>query len=1150
MKTKHLILGLGTALLSAFTAKAQVGLEGFIVEKYYQANAADATNAATNGGTLVAGSYVYRVYADLAQGWKFVQAYGNATHPWKITTTTQFFNDPVIGSSIGAQGTSTTSLRQNTRMIDSWLTTGGAALNKAGIPKALDTDGSIGNLQGILANNNFTAFGLPITGTNSADGLTPGTATNIVAPSAFNLSPAADIFDFNNPPGGTFSVTNGAMSALGGAIGTTTDNIVLLGQFTTDGVFGFEFNVQVQNVTTLASELWVAKNPQFGEYSLPALTLAPPTVSITSPANGSNFVTGTAIPVTASATANGTITQVQFFVDGVLVATDLTAPYATTYTAIAGTHTLTANVTDNNGMTSNSSPVIITAANNQAPTISVASPSTALTGGIVTFTATASDVDGTVSSVTFSVDNIAIGTVTLAPYTITWTATPNGNHNVKASATDNLGAVGLSSAVNINVVNNILPSVSITSPANNASFIAPQVVTITANATDADGVITSVQAFVNNVSIGTFTTSGPNYTFTYVSSTLTAVDNIKVVAIDNAAGTSTSSPINVQILNQNGLPYQVNSVKQKCTQNLFCLPVSAALTYTVNDVIGYDVVLNYDPTKVTPTGSITVNGALITPSIVTVANTFSNGVMNISAYLNANALSNSEWNGSGEIFCVEFTKNVSFAPVDTANFQVPFLQESYFSGVIPKLVDNGRYTTYRDTMFDGKLHFWGNNAPMPYDNINTNAYLITNIYGTSNACVTNTMYSPVQPDLGGNFTHNILHGNNISIQRDINPLTDVQFAIQGADITIVRNILLNTATGSLTPSVYQFIAADVNIDGVVSAGDLSQIQLRSIDQIQEFRQTWNYNAAGTNTLGVPSKDWIFIDSTRVGTTPAYAISATYPLNDNVGYSKAKVPVTPFCLPVPVTGLLSCPSLTNEVYKGVMVGDVNGNFPTATSTLNPYRQSAGNKIVIDLSKAVISGNMVDAPVTFVSEEPVYSVDFSMMFDGSALAYNSLVNYPASTEALAYFNNDTKKLKMTASNVNVAPYSTFAPVASVRFEMKSGALDSDLFSNLVGYLNGEVVPFEVQNRAVGIDASNAGNGSVSIFPNPSTGIINITSAADAKVVVCDVTGKEILLQSNVSAGKTLQLSMADFANGVYMVKLYNNDFVSIKKVVLSK
>lgn len=1157
--TKKILLGLGIALLGNFAAKAQ-GLQNIIVEKYYQTDAADAANANAQGAAspLVVGSTVYRVYVDMAPGYKFNLVFGNANHDWKITTTTNFYNDPNSPNAIGAQGTSTTQVRQNTRMIDSWLTCGGAANGKIGVLKIEDSDGSIGNANGVLANNPGGLFGAPINSVNpgAQDGLATGTVNMhyVNPPTQLGIGSAADVFD--QTPGNTFLVNNGSMAALGGVVGTTTSNCVLIGQFTTDGTLGFELNIQIQNISTGIPETYVAKNPQPGEQVFGALTLAPPQVGITAPLNGANVITGNNVAITATATAAGTITSVQFFVDGVSVGTSLSSPYAANYLATNGTHTITALAADNNGNTATSSAVLITAAANQAPVVSVASPTTALVGDVVTFTATANDVDGTVSSVTFSVDNVAIGTVTAAPYTFTWSAGPFGMHVVRAGATDNLGAVGLSTPVNINVVPNQLPNVVITAPLNNSSVIAPQVVTITATATDNDGAIALVEAFVNNVSIGTFTTGGPNYAFTYATSTLSAVDIIKVVAIDNAAGSTTSTPVTVNVANPNALPYEIGTVKEQCNQGNFCLPINVALTYTVDDVIGYDIVLNYDPAKVTPTGSVTVNSALITPSFVTVINSFGSGTMNISAFFNINAPVNAEWNGTGDLFCVGFVKN-SMTSIDTADYAISFLQESRFNGVTPKQASAGSYITYRDTTFDATLKFWQDGSPMRYNSGNPAAYLITNIYGTSNACVpTNTNIS-VQPDLNGDFTYNILNGNSLAINRDIAPLTSVQSAINAADYNIGTAVLLNAATGTLTPNVYQFIALDVNMDGVVSAGDLTQINQRSVDFIQEFKQVWNYNSAGTNTLGMPSRDYIFVDSLTVLNNAAYQISATYPANDLVGYSKAKVPsviaTAPyFCLPVPQSSLApNCPTIDDAVFRGIMLGDANGNSASESNSFSVQVRPAGNsKVIVDLSKSIVNGNTVEVPVSFVSSSPVTGLDFAMKFDESNMTFNTMVNYPSSTNGLAYFNPTSKTLRFTAADVNLNAFNADQPVASIRFETTNGEINANQFNSLVGYLNGEVVPMEVLNRTVGI-ASNSGNANaVSVFPNPTSGILNVTSISDATVELFDVTGKNVLLQASVSASKTEQINVSGLVNGVYILKISNNDFVTIKKVVLNK
>ena len=140
-KTKKLMFGLGLAL-SGYFAQAQ-GIDGIIVEKYYLPNAADVANATSNGATvpLTANSVTYRVYVDMAAGWKFSLLKGNSFHNLKINTTTQFYNDPNNGVVVGAQATSTLNVRKNTVMIDSWLTTGGTAVGKVGVIESQDADG-------------------------------------------------------------------------------------------------------------------------------------------------------------------------------------------------------------------------------------------------------------------------------------------------------------------------------------------------------------------------------------------------------------------------------------------------------------------------------------------------------------------------------------------------------------------------------------------------------------------------------------------------------------------------------------------------------------------------------------------------------------------------------------------------------------------------------------------------------------------------------------------------------------------------------------------------------------------------------------------------------------------------------------------------
>jgi len=1155
-KAKKMILGLGLAL-SASYAQAQ-GLEGIIVEKYYVANAADAANSAANSANplLVAGqSTTYRVYVDMATGWKFSLLKGNANHPLKISTTTAFYNDPNNGVEIGAQGISAANIKKNTVMMDSYLTTGGVSAGKVGVIEAEDTDGSLGNTQNILQNNPGGVYGLPINvgtaataSTVARDGLLAGTAAVPTALGFGGAGTPSDVF-IDNAAVGTFSTTNGAMSILGGGLGFGPNNKILIGQFTTDGVFTFELNVQLINPSGTAVE-YVANTPQAGETVFAGLTLLAPTPPVVAIGGPSNLITGNVGTYTATATDAGTVTSVQFQVDGVNAGAAITgsvgATYSYNYTGVTGTHTISLIATDNDLLTGTASKVVNVAAN-QAPTSTIAVASnTYIVGDVVTFTVSSSDVDGTVVSKFAEIDGVSIGTTTGAVSTYTALATL-GTHSIRAKATDNLGLTNpaYSAIVNYTVAANIPPTAAIVTPANGASYLAPAVASISATATDADGTVSSVVLLINGVPTQT-AVSAP-YTFAYTTSTLAVGAIVLTVrSTDDKGAVTLSSPVTINVSDPNALPYSVVTTTATCLPTTFCLPIAAASTYTVNDVIGYDFTLNYDITKVSPTGTITVYNNLITSSFVEVAsfNDAINGKLNISLFFNATAPANAEFNGTGDLICVEFTKLAGFpSGVGSSTFSISNLEESYITGVQSKLASNGDFKTFKDTTFNASLRFWSNNEPIRYDVASPSTYLKTDIYGTSASCVTNTLVS-VQTNTLGNFTHNLVNGQSININRDIVNTTNVITVVNSQDAFIGKRVTLSIPTQTL--SVFQALALDVNLDGKISAGDVSQIQQRLALIIGEFKQAWNYSPAGVSN-GNPSKDWVFVDSLRLQNDLAYSVSASFPGDDGVGFSKTKVPVTPFCLPTTVTNFSVCPVITPETYKGIMLGDADGSYAALLPNGSIKREtSSTDKVIFDLSNARVNGNTVDVPVSFESSEEVHAIDFNFNFDETKLSLNTVLDNIVDNQmsSVYHLNPSDRTLRYGAYTLN--HFEAKQPIASVRFDAENGEITSDDLSGVIGLLNGKVVDVAF----LGSINKEVINNNISIYPNPTSGLLNVLASENSTVQLMDVTGKEVLLQTTLNAYEKQEMNVSNFANGVYMLKIFNNNSVTVKKVVLNK
>ena len=286
------------------------------------------------------------------------------------------------------------------------------------------------------------------------------------------------------------------------------------------------------------------------------VTVAPvspgaPVVSITSPAAGSTLQVGLATSVTAVASdPDGTISKVDFLVNGVVQASDTTFPYSFNFTPTAtGTYRITAVATDNGGNATTSSAVTVTVSGGTAPTVAIASPADGATVSVglpQTIVASASAASGTIASVQFLANGVSVGTATTFPYNQVWTPAGVGTVALTAVATDSLGNIRTSAVVNVTVapVSPGAPVVSITSPAGGSSLSIGTITTVTAAATDPDGTIAKVDFFANGVSLGSDNTYPYSVPFT---PTATGTYNLTAVATDNGGNTTTSSTITVTV---------------------------------------------------------------------------------------------------------------------------------------------------------------------------------------------------------------------------------------------------------------------------------------------------------------------------------------------------------------------------------------------------------------------------------------------------------------------------------------------------------------------------------------------------------------------------------------------------------------------------
>jgi len=461
------------------------------------------------------------------------------------------------------------------------------------------------------------------------------------------------------------------------------------------------------------------------------------------------------------------------------------------------------------------------------------------------------------------------------------------------------------------------PTVHISSPIDGAYYLSGQTVFVTAQAADIDSAILQVEFFFNGASLGIDDTTP------YEGSFIAATNGeITAVATGDFGVQTTSAPVYITVN-----PYGVDNVEQFCYIEKVCIPI-IVFGAGITDVIGYVITLTFDNTKIIPTGIIRKTDDLLDPDLFSTDFNIDllQQQMQIAVYLDGLAPGGTSFSGIGELICVEFVKRPAFGAIDSTVLSIVSLSELSAGGdtEVFDSIPSGVFLTKRNTAFLGSLAFWADNSPMKYDSSNTSNYLITNIAGANESCdlfVTDAIH----PNLEGAFTHDLNYGNYLVIERDIAGTTDVQEVINGFDAFLVRKLLMEDQ--AFIPSIYQMMAMDVNMDGVISAGDVSQINQRSMLSFGEFKQSWNYNGDGTLMAdSMASKDWLFLNHNAVLFNPAYSRSTTYPEDNGIGYSKHRVPQIPSCTWTEIDNQPGvCPKTGYETYHGILVGDVNGNY---------------------------------------------------------------------------------------------------------------------------------------------------------------------------------------------------------------------------------
>ena len=263
-----------------------------------------------------------------------------------------------------------------------------------------------------------------------------------------------------------------------------------------------------------------------------------PNVSIYSPTQGASVSSPVSVFVIAN--DNVGVTQIELYVDDLMVSSTTGNSLMLNYDLNPGPHSIYAIAYDEAGNIGTSTTVSIIVFDTSLPTTSITSPTQgASVSSPVTVTAIATD-NIAVTKVELYIDNILTSTLTSSPYTFVATLNP-GSHSVYSKAYDAENNTATSSSVIFSVLDTTAPSVSITSPIQGASVSSPINLSATANDNVA---VTKIELYVDDILVSSTTSSLLTYSLTLSDGS----HSTYAKAFDAGGNVSTSAVVSFTVL--------------------------------------------------------------------------------------------------------------------------------------------------------------------------------------------------------------------------------------------------------------------------------------------------------------------------------------------------------------------------------------------------------------------------------------------------------------------------------------------------------------------------------------------------------------------------------------------------------------------------
>lgn len=343
------------------------------------------------------------------------------------------------------------------------------------------------------------------------------------------------------------------------------------------------------------------------------------------------------------------------------------------------------------------------------------------------------------------------------------------------------------------------------------------------------------------------------------------------------------------------------------------------------------------------------------------------------------------------------------------------------------------------------------------------------------------------------------------------------------DIGVVTNYMTyKLGSGSAGPALnlmYTNLSGDSNGNGFIEPSESANVNVNALNfgQLSSGQATVTCSSVGVNANSVtvntnPVNVGVINVGQSIPTSFNITIAANTPLGTEIelqflisdGTNSIYI-TKKFIVGVIVLMSNTSENVCSSIFYDASGENIYNDNTDYTKTLSPL--SAGQAIKTDFI------------IFDIEDEPTCGFDYLKIYNGASTSAPLLGTYCGTNTPGQITSTD--------------------PSGSLTFEFHSDG----------GY---STTGWKALVSCVGVNGLKSNNFSdFNIYPNPSAGIfyVNFDQVLNAKLIVSDIVGKEII-EDSISSKQQVKIDLGDKPNGMYFVKLQVGNDIVVKKIVVNK